>query len=34
MRFAILLLACLLGGCFEHGNSDNCDEPLTFPVLY
>ncbi len=34
MRYAILLIACLLGGCFSSDKTDTQDDPITIPVLY
>ncbi len=34
MRFAICLLAVILGGCMCDDTSGKTDEPLTVPTLY
>ncbi len=34
MRYAILLLTCLLAGCFGDDQQGKCDEPLQLPSLY
>ncbi len=34
MRFAILLLVGILGGCHDAEPFGQCEEPLTLPTLY
>lgn len=34
MRYAVLLIALALAGCYDNDRSSSCDEPLTLPALY